>query len=154
MHVIVMPLKRVKISEMFDKVPVVKTRPANPPTSNPSPAPISPNTTKNQTKKDKPKEEAVSESIGILSRPCCRNKTLIGTRSKKVARGAGNFGIENILASVCVFDYRQQRSAKRVTIPPQLSNLEQNLWILISPLGADVFKIHKENWQAKDTSHS
>tara|TARA_B100001057_G_scaffold479917_1_gene552153 strand:+ start:106 stop:432 length:327 start_codon:yes stop_codon:yes gene_type:complete len=108
MQVIVMPLKRVKISEIFDKVPFVKTRPANPPTSNPSPVPISPNTTKNQTKKDSPKEEAVSESKGILSRPCCRNKTLSGIRSKKVAKGAGNFGIENILASVCVVDFRMQ----------------------------------------------
>tara|TARA_B100000575_G_scaffold274904_1_gene259066 strand:- start:207 stop:542 length:336 start_codon:yes stop_codon:yes gene_type:complete len=106
MHVIVMPLNRVRISEMFDKIPLVKIRPANPPTINPRPAPISPNTTKIQTKKDNPKEEAVSESIGILSKPCCRNKTLSGIRSKKVAKGAGNFGIENILASVCVFDYR------------------------------------------------
>ncbi len=70
MHVIVMPLKRVRRSDMLDRVPFAKIRPANPPKSSPIPEPISPITTKVQTKKDNPKEAAVSDSMGILSRPC------------------------------------------------------------------------------------
>ena len=87
----VMPENRVSKSPTSDN-----SLYSNPPTSRPTPAPISPKTTKAHTRKGKSHAAAPSAVIGHLAKPCCKNTTTKGSLNSQWLRQNSGMRVTNL----------------------------------------------------------